>query len=168
MKVTKGNVPTITEILRRQLKPTLQMLSNAIRTCPDEIWGATDENAPLWQQAYHTLFWLNAWLRDWGQKLEYPYFHTREALDMTRGASPVITRAQIEEYMDKVFSDCEAFLEAITPESLTQETEAFGKKWTVADRILMQIRHVQHHVGSMHSVLRRKAGTAPQWIGFNE
>ena len=93
---------------------------------------------------------------------------SREALDLTPGASPVITKAQMQEYMAKVFSDCEALLETVTPELLTQETKAFGKQWTIADRILGQIRHVQHHVGTMHTILKRETGHAPHWVGFNE
>ena len=166
--MTDNSPPTIVEILRRNLAPTLQMLSNAIRTCPDEMWNAADEGAPLWQQAYHTLFWLNAWARDWGQKLEYPSFHSDKARDLIVGASPVITKAQMEAYMDKVFSDCEALMDTVTPERLTQEIEAFGKQYTIADRVLGQIRHVQHHVGTMHGVLKRKTGHTPHWVGFNE
>ena len=75
--MTETNTPTIVEIMRRHLAPTLQMLSNAIIACPEDAWAPPDEGAPLWQQAYHTLFWLNAWLRDWKNKLEYPVFHSR-------------------------------------------------------------------------------------------
>ena len=80
----------------------------------------------------------------------------------------MITQAQMQAYRAKVFSDCESFLGTITPELLTQETEAFRKEWTVADRILIQTRHIQHHVGTMHSILKRKTGSTPHWIGFNE
>jgi hypothetical protein len=166
--MTENSTPTVVEILHRNLAPTLQMLSNVIRTCPDEMWNASDEGVPLWQQAYHTLFWLNAWARDWGYKLEYPSFHSDEARDLIVGASPVITKAQMEAYMAKVFSDCEALLETVTLELLTQETEAFGKQYTIADRILGQVRHVQHHVGTMHAILKRKTGHTPHWVGFNE
>jgi uncharacterized damage-inducible protein DinB len=156
------------EILRRNLHPTLDMLSNVVQQCPDDVWDAGDETAPIWQQAYHTLFWLNAWLRDWGREFAAPAFHTDEARDLVRGAAPVLTRSQIEEYMTYVYSGCEEYLDVLTADSLTEETEAFGQKYTVADRIVGQIRHVQHHVGSMHSILKRKAGSAPRWLGFNE
>jgi len=166
--MTEPSTPTVVEILHRHLTPTFQMLSNAIRTCPEEIWSAADEGVPLWQQFYHTLFWLDAWARDWDKEFEYPTFHSDEARDLTPGASPVITKAQMEEYMAKVFSDCETLLETVTPELLTRETEAFGKQWTIADRILGQIRHVQHHVGTMHAALKRGTSHTPHWVGFNE
>jgi hypothetical protein len=156
------------EILRRNLRPTLDMLSNAVHSCPDDVWDAADETAPIWQQAYHTLFWLNAWLRDWNREFEPPAFHSDAARDLVRGAVPALSRSQIEGYMGQVYSGCEAYLDSISPDSLTEETEAFGQKWTLADRIVGQIRHVQHHVGSMHSILKRKSGKTPGWLGFNE
>jgi len=166
--VTAEAMPSMAEILRRHLRPTLDMLSNVIQSCPDDVWDAADETAPIWQQAYHTLFWLNAWLRDWGREFEPPAFHTDEARDLVRGTMPALTRSQIEDYMGQVYSGCEAYLDALPADSLTKETMAFGQKWTVADRIVLQIRHVQHHVGSMHSILKRKTGKAPGWRGFNE
>ena len=156
------------EILRRHLRPTLDMLSNVVTGCPDDVWDAADETAPIWQQSYHTLYWLKAWLRDWGHEFQQPAFHTDEALNLVRGASPVLTRNQIEGFMGQVYSELESYLDSIAVESLTEETTAFGQAWTLADRILVQMRHVQHHVGSMYSILKRRTGRAPQWLGFNE
>ena len=166
--MTVQGTPPMAEILRRHLQPTLDMLSNVVQSCPDDAWDAADETAPIWQQAYHTLFWLNAWLCDWGREFERPAFHTDEALNLIRGATPVFKRGQIQEYMGQVYSGCESYLDSIPAESLTEETTAFGKRWTIADRIVMQIRHVQHHVGSMHSILKRRTSKAPEWLGFNE
>jgi uncharacterized damage-inducible protein DinB len=159
---------TMMDLLRRHLQPALDMLANAVKACPDDVWDAADGTAPIWQQAYHTLFWLEAWLPCWGHEVERPAFHTDEALNLTRGASPVITRRQMEGYMEQVYSELESYLDSIPVESLTEETTAFGQTWTVADRILTQIRHVQHHVGSMHSILKRRTGRAPEWLGYNE
>ncbi len=159
---------TIVDIIRRNLEPTLEMLSDIIEECPDEVWVADDGNAPIWQQTYHTVFWLNAWARDWAKPFERPSFHTREALDMVKGAAPVLTRQRLAEYLRRARAECDAFLDDLTPESLVLEYEAFGKRWTHADRILGQIRHVQHHVGAAHAIMCEKTGKTPRWVGYNE
>ncbi len=163
-----GTGPTILDVIRRQLEPTLEMLQEVIDECPEELWDAGHGNVPLWQQAYHSIYWLHAWARDWTRPFEPPVFHTREALDMAAGATPVFTRQQLADYLGRVRAECDAFLRGFTPESLVEEQEAFGVKWTPADRLLGQIRHVQHHVGSMHTVLYGQTGRVPRWIGYGE
>ena len=166
--MTETSEVTMVTILRRNLEPTLEMLSLAIEICPDEVWDVADGNAPVWQHAYHSLFWLNAWLRDWDQELERPPFHSGEALDLVPGAIPVITKQQMVAYQAKVYADCESLLDGTTPERLTQEREAFGVSGMLADRILGQARHVQHHAGMMHAIISRRAGRDVEWRGFNE
>ena len=41
-----------------------------------------------------------------------------------------------------------------------------GLRTSMLDRMLEQLRHVQHHVGSMHTQLKRTIGRAPEWIGL--
>jgi len=159
---------TMVAILRRNLAPTLEMLSHAIEICPEEVWDDADGNAPVWQHAYHSLFWLNAWLRDWDEELERPPFHSSEAEGLAPGALPVITKEQMVGYQAKVYAETESLLDATMLERLTREREAFGVSWMLADRILGQMRHVQHHVGMMHAIISRKAGVDVEWRGFNE
>jgi hypothetical protein len=35
---------------------------------------------------------------------------------------------------------------------------------TLAHRLIYNIRHAQHHVGWMNSILSRKTGTAAEWV----
>jgi hypothetical protein len=46
---------------------------------------------------------------------------------------------------------------------LAQKPESVERSWAVAERLLAQIRHGQHHVEWMNGILRRKAGVAPGW-----
>lgn len=76
--------PDMVHILRRQLDPSIEMLKEVIELCPNELWYAENDTPPIWEQVYHTLFWFNAWLRDWSKPIEYPKFHVEEALEMKR------------------------------------------------------------------------------------
>jgi hypothetical protein len=166
---TSENALTMVEIVRRHFEPTLEMLRETVRACPDELWDARDEGAPFWQYAYHTLFWLDFWLTDSPEAFQAPSFHTGDALIET-GQTPSVpfSRAQIDGYLEQVDAKCTAFFEELTLDRLTQEAEFFERMWAVGDRILMQLRHIQHHVGHMNCILKRKTGKAPEWVGFNE
>ena len=158
--------PTLSDILRRQLEKSIAMLYDIINECPDDSWSADDGIAPIWQQAYHSIYSLNAWVRDLSKAFDEPPFHTSGAQAMVKSATPIITREQMLGYLKKVHADCNSFVDDLTLQSLTQEEEVYGKMWTPADRIIGQIRHVQHHVGAMHSTLRRHANMSLRWIGL--
>jgi hypothetical protein len=160
--------PDIAEALRRQLGPCVEMLAAGIDASSEELWDERSAGPPVWAQIYHTLFWLDAWLRDWSRPLEYPPFHVKEALELRSVPAGSISRPAMREYLAKVSSDVDSHLASLTPESVQEPTVAFGKPWTPLDRILGQIRHVQHHVGYLNAVLRA-GGCAPvAWAGFQE
>jgi uncharacterized damage-inducible protein DinB len=157
---------TLINILRRQLEKSIAMLHDIIKQCPDDIWVVDDGIAPIWQQAYHSIFSLNAWVRDLSQPFDGPSFHNSEAQAMVKDAAPIITREQMAGYLQLVQGECNRFLDSLTPELLSEEEEVRGRKWTPADRIIGQIRHVQHHIGAMHSALRRHGNLSLRWIGL--
>ena len=59
-------------VIWHQFGATIQMLENALRACPDELWRERlyDEHeiqpefAEFWYVAYHCLFWLDFYLSD--------------------------------------------------------------------------------------------------------
>lgn len=158
--------PTLIDIMRRQLEKSIAMLHDIIKECPDDVWLVDDGIAPIWQQAYHSIFSLNAWVRDLSRPFDEPPFHSSEAQALVKGATPVITREQMAGYLRLVEGECNYFLNNLTLELLIEEEKVHGKIWTPADRIIGQIRHVQHHIGAMHATLRRKTNASLQWIGL--
>ncbi len=154
--------------LRRQLEPCVRMLGACLEACPEDLWDERGRGPPVWEQLYHTIFWLGAWLRDWSCPLEVPPFHAKEALDMRCEPSRVVSRAEMRAYLEKVRGDCGSYVSALTPASVLIPVEAFRKQWTPVDRILGQIRHVQHHVGYLNAALRAAGSTPAAWVGFQE
>jgi len=165
-----SSAPDFVVSLRRQLDSCIAMLGSCIDACSDALWDARPGGPPVWEQLYHTLFWLDAWLRDWSTPLEYPPFHVKEALDMQGelAAGTAISRPEMRQYFDKVVADCESYLSTLTSESVLEPREAFGKQWTPLDRTLGQIRHIQHHVGYLNAALRAGGCTPVPWVGFQE
>ena len=41
---------------------SIDMLENAIQSCPDELWGDRARQPEFWYVAYHTLFFLDFYL----------------------------------------------------------------------------------------------------------
>jgi hypothetical protein len=144
------------------------MLAKAIELCPDDAWADDSGHAPVWEQVYHALFWFNAWLRDWQKPIEYPEFHIAEALDIKRRAGKTIDRSQILAYLAKVSADYEAFMTGVDDAGLLDTATAFGRQWTTADRILGQVRHIQHHVGYLNAILSASRGVRVHWVGYGE
>lgn len=159
---------TLTAVLKRQLDCCLDMLAKAVELCPDGAWADDTEHAPVWEQVYHALFWFNAWLRDWDRPMEHPAFHIDEALDIKRRTGKIIERRQVLAYLAKVRADYESFMRGVDDGGLLAAAAAFGRRWTTADRIVGQVRHVQHHVGYLNAVLGANGGARVRWIGYGE
>jgi hypothetical protein len=156
-------------IMKRQLDGSFEMLEQAIALCPQDVWDKGGDNTvPIWEYVYHALFYVNVWLKDWTKEREYPEFHVQEALALEKVTGRRISRDQMKKYLAEVTGKTESFFASAAPESLEEESENWGKRWTVADRILGQIRHVQHHVGYINAILRMKGTTTVGWIGYNE
>ena len=83
-------------------------------------------------------------------------------------AERTITREQINAYRDVVFSQYEHVFEHLTLDELVRDVDAGGVVLTLADDQLDQLRHVQHHLGSMHSQIRRRTGSYPAYVSYNE
>jgi hypothetical protein len=159
---------TLTSILKRQLDCSIEMLAKAIEMCPDDAWADEAAHAPAWEQIYHALFWFNAWLRDWSKPIEEPEFHIKEALDIKHRSGSLIDRRQMAGYLAKVRADYTTFMVGVTDANLLDAESAFGRKWTMADRLLGQVRHIQHHVGYLNAILSTNRGVRVRWIGYGE
>lgn len=64
------HITTMRTIIWKQLGTAIDMLTNALRSCPDELWRErlwdhpTDrpKYSQFWYLAYHALFWLDLYL----------------------------------------------------------------------------------------------------------
>ena len=150
---------SMTEMLRRQITSGIEMLQNVIEQSSDDLWTLHGGNSTIWEQVYHATFWLNAWARDWSTPFEKPAFHSDQALELESGASPMITREQMQDYLDKAKRECLSFLDSLADDTLLIEQH----NNTPAGRILGQIQHVQHHVGIIHSQIKEATGKYPKY-----
>lgn len=162
------SIPTMAEVLARQLEPVLGMLRAAVESCPEEVWLAADGDLPVWEHAFHATVWLDAWMRTPDETFVAPAFLCKAALGMEPDAGPPVPRDVMLRYVEQVAAKCRALLARATDDLLVTEVQIMGGRFTLADQMLGQIRHVQHHVGSISAILRRRTGTAIGWLGYNE
>jgi DinB family protein len=160
----------LADTLKRCLRQTVRMMTNAIESCPDAAWDRPGPAgaAPAWKQIYHALYWYHEWLRDWGTPLDLPPYHPPEALSLDEGGR-VLTRHELLDFASRVTRTSDALLANVrTDADLLVEGTQWRKPWTMAERILAEIRHVQHHVGYLNATLRAAGAPAVEWISYKD
>ena len=152
-------------MLWQQFGAAIAMLSNAMLACPDQLWSNRSQQPQFWYVAYHTLFWLDLYLSDSLGVFVPPPPFTLDELDPA-GIIPekVYTKEQLQNYLAHCRKKCRATIAALNEESSKQRC---GFKWldiTVAELMLYDLRHVQHHVAQLNLLLRQNIGSAPRWV----
>ena len=69
------------EAVWQQFGAAIDMLANAIRDCPDDVWGDQSAEPQYWALAFHTLFWLDLYLGGTSQGYHPPEPFGLEEMD---------------------------------------------------------------------------------------
>ena len=160
-------------IIWGQFGAAIDMLENAMRACPDELWSdpskspewAERDVVGFWYVAYHTLFFLDFYLSGSADGFMPPAPFTLDELDPA-GLLPErpYTKAELQSYLDHGRKKCRATIEAMTDAELLERA---GFKWldiNQAELLLYSMRHVQHHAAQLNLLLRQKIDSAPRWV----
>jgi len=161
-------------ILRRQCGAAIDMLANATKACPDDLWDDRSEGPPFWHIVYHTLFFLDLYLSESEEAFRPREYHTANAQFLREMPFPpykaetpenAFSREQLLGYLAFCRAQCRHVIDELTEEKAGQQSPFEWLDFTVGDLIVYNMRHVQHHAGLLHLILRRKTGSAPQWVG---
>lgn len=157
----------------RQFGAAIEMLENAIRDCPDELWSsapvtrqeAGTDQAQFWYLAYHALFWLDYYSSDSREGFVPPPPFTLSELD-PEGSVPerAYSKAELLAYLEHGRAKCRA---AISGLSDRHTHDPCGVDWldiSRAELLLYNMRHVQHHAAQSNLVLRHASKSAPRWV----
>ena len=153
------------DAVRRQLGAAIDMLENAIVACPDALWDDRTRNPEFWYVAYHTLFFLDLYLSPSVDGFAPPPPFTLEELDPA-GILPErpYTKAELLAYLAHGREKCRAVTGALTEEA-AREPRRFGSLDTnLAEMLLDNLRHVQHHAAQLNLILRQETDSAPRWV----
>ena len=153
------------ETIWHQFGASIDMLENAMTACPDALWGDRSRRPEFWYTAFHALFYLDLYLSPSDRGFVPPPPFTLDELD-ERGLMPdrVYTREELLEYLRHGRNKCRAVLQEMTEERAAARS---GFDWlpiTVAQLLLYNMRHVQHHAAQLNTLLSQSGVAAPRWV----
>jgi hypothetical protein len=152
------------DVLWRQFGAAIDMLENAVRACPDKLWGDRERNPQYWALVFDVLFFLDYYLSD-----TYDGFAPPEPFGMTEmdpaGILPerVYTKDEMLAYLEHGRAKLAGVL--ARPEIFDTSRRFGSVDGTVLEGLLYTMRHVQHHTDQLNLLLRQEIDDAPLWVG---
>jgi hypothetical protein len=163
-------------VLRQQFGAAIDMLENAIRACPDDVWcdltkkpeWVANDIVGFWYLAYHTLFYLDFYLSDSMEDFGPPAPFNRDEFDPA-GLLPEqpYSKDVLLGYLDHCRRKCGQVIDSMTDETARQLNGPRPRpelKMSSAELLLDNMRHVQHHAAQLNLILRQKTAAAPGWV----
>jgi hypothetical protein len=170
--------PLWKEILWHQFGAAIETLQNALNACPEELWQARlwreseaqPEFAEFWYIAYHAVFWLDYYCSESADGFTendiVPTPSTLSELEM----NPVLpervyTKQELQTYLEYARTKCQARIESLEDENEPKRFRTHPHVKTVAEVLLLNMRHVQEHAAQLNMLLGQKTDSAPGWVG---
>lgn len=156
-------------ILWRQFGAAIDMLENAIRACPDKVWGDRPGWHEFWYLASHTLFWLDYYLTDSPEGFSPPAPFGLEELDPAGVLPPrVYTKEELLRYLEHGREKCRTVIASLTETKAALPCDFFRPGFTYLELHLYNMRHVQHHAAQLNLLLRQQIDSAPRWVAVTK
>ncbi|HKP46301.1 MAG TPA: DinB family protein [Pyrinomonadaceae bacterium] len=152
-------------ILWQQLGAAIDMLENAMRSCPDEVWSDSSRQPQFWYLAYHTLFWLDFYLDNSPATFLPRAPFTLDEMDAD-GILPErpYSKDELLSYLVQGREKCRVFIAALTEKTMQEEMPTGSFAGTRLESILSILRHNQHHAAQLNLMLRQQTNSAPRWV----
>jgi hypothetical protein len=150
------------EILWKQFGASIDMLDNAITTCPETLWNSERK---YWYSAYHTLFYLDYYSSYEPEKFTPPNPFTLSELDPA-GKFPdrIYSKDELLNYLEFGRKKCFDLINGLTDEKAEKRFINDYMNYSILELLLYNLRHVQHHVGQLNLLLRQNIHDAPKWV----
>ena len=150
----------------KQFGAAIDMLENAMRDCPDQLWSDRSRRPEFWYLAYHALFWLDYYLSGSSEGFAPPAPFTLDEMDPA-GLLPdrPYAKAELRSYLEHGRAKCRATIEALTDEKARQRCGFERRDMSHYELLLYNLRHVQHHAAQLNLILRQEVDAAPGWVG---
>lgn len=168
-------VTHVKQVLRSQYLAALATLREVIEKCPDELWYNDSFETPVWQIAYHAVFFAHSYSRrsdaefdPWSKhqaNVQYPDGipgPPDPESDKALVADPY-SREDVLEYCDFCRDTFDAVLESTDVSSM--ESGFWWYKVSKLEHLLVNIRHIQHHAAQLADRLRVNYRQGINWHG---
>lgn len=154
---------TLRTILWSQFGASVDMLENAVTTCPANLW---DTESRFWYIVYHTLFYLDYYLSEEPDSFMPPEPFTLSEFDPT-GILPerVYSKEELLHYLAHGRAKAHDLISRLTEELAAKRFINPYKNLSILELLLYNMRHVQHHNGQLNMLIRVRTGQdAPRWV----
>lgn len=156
------NATIIKEAVWSQFGASMDMLENAIRMCPEDLWNT---KLNFWYTAYHCIFWTDYYLTTDPDNFEPPSPFTFSEFDPT-GIKPArpYTKEELLAYLTYGRQKAKLLISCLTAERLNDRWINDYKNYSLLEILLYNIRHIQHHSAQLNLLLRQTIDNAPAWV----
>ena len=165
------------EILWYQVGAAIDTFQNALIACPAELWQAslwrnskTEPGfAEFWHIAYHTAYWLDHDCSELGDEFKDKERSPNYRILSERGMNSmeperVYTKQELLTYLEFVRNKCYARIESLENIYEPQRVRENHPVETVAELLLLNLRHIQEHAAHLSMFLGQKTDLAPEWV----
>jgi hypothetical protein len=150
--------------IRQQFHAAIDMLGNAIQACPDSLWHGQGPGA-FWYLAFHTLFFLDAYLSPEGEaKFQPPPPFTRSDIDEDSMPEPAYAKDVLLGYLEHCRKKLDVVMAAMTETWIASPCPFEHRAMSNGELLLYNMRHVQHHAAQLNMRLRQATNSAPKWV----
>jgi hypothetical protein len=163
------------EMLWRQFEAAIQMLGDALRDCPDELWEKKlweDQSdqwvaagfATFWYLGYHALFWLDLYLTGAEEGFTPPAPFDLVEMEPNEVLPRTYTREELLGYVDHCRQKCRETINALSAEQAQRLCSFAWGELTFAELQLYSLRHVQEHGAQLRMFLGQYSGKSTKWV----
>lgn len=165
----------LVQALQSQYHASLAMLREAIELCPDDLWLDDRPKNAFWQVAYHALFFAHFYLcRDSASLVPWAE-HQRDNQNEDgiagepdpKSSLPLIPRPYSKEQVLRYCAIVDAMVDdAVASLDLARRDSGFDwYKMPKLEHQMVNLRHVQHHVGQLADRIRAARDVHVRWRG---
>lgn len=148
-------------IFWQQFGASIDMLANAIKACPETLWDTPQQ---FWYNAYHCIFYLDYYLSDpEGFSPPEPFGFSEFDPD---GALPERTYSKTEllDYLAICRKKCFDVIMELNDITAYKHWTNDYRSYPMAEMLLYNMRHVQHHAAQLNLLLRQNGYEPPRWV----
>jgi hypothetical protein len=170
----------VRETIGKNFGAAIDMLAETIRLCPDTLWQRKDR---FYYMAYHTTIFLDYYLSIPSRDFHAPLAYTLVEPDhLPEGAvddvipDQVYSRPEMLAWLQSTRMKCRSLILSSDDNRLAERwirddeldlhlgCPSLVKDYSILEILFYNLRHVQHHVAQLNTMLRSEAGIAADWI----
>lgn len=163
------------EMLWHQFGAAIDMLDDAIKNCPNELWETQlwdDEPdqwvakgfSKFWYLCYHTLFWLDLYLTGAEEGFSPPAPFDLVEMVANETLPRTYSREELLRYLLTCRQNCQAVISAMSQEQAYRLCQFSWGEVTFAELQLYNLRHVMEHSAQLRMFLGQQANKSATWV----